>query len=171
MTVDQRRRLATQFQKLDKALVADLELIVNPATFMRWYGNLIAQTWDYSDQATRRGRPPLTQEAVDMGLGVLEKNPIWGDNTISNRHLNDFLRPTAFFRPDTAEKSTVPFPCCCIDLFLIRIQPSLSSVAAWTLFYMLAQWAIFNNKLKRIIPDALGLSAQILHIGICRMRH
>ncbi len=55
---------------------------------MRWYRNLIAQKWDYSDRATRRGRPPLTQETVDMVLDLLEENPTWGDDSISNRCAN-----------------------------------------------------------------------------------
>lgn len=85
----QRRRLAAIFNKLDKQLVSQQELIVTPKTMTLWYKKLIAQKWDHSDKAKKKpGRPKLNQDDIDMTLKLINENPSWGDDSISNRLKN-----------------------------------------------------------------------------------
>lgn len=86
---NQRRLLAAKFKKLDKEIACQQELLVTPKTMMIWYKKLIAQKWNYSDKTLNRpGRPKLSQYEIDLTLDLLNNNPSWGDDSISNRLKN-----------------------------------------------------------------------------------
>lgn len=86
-TNKQRAYLAAKFNKISKETARQQELLVTPETMMNWYKKLIAQKWDYSKK-TKVGRPPLSQENIDLALKLLKENPYKGDKDISNKLKN-----------------------------------------------------------------------------------
>jgi len=86
---DQRRRLAVKGKVLGRKLLEEIATIVTPDTLMRWHRQLVAQKWDYSDRRQRKsGRPPLSQEVVELVLTIARTNPTWGYDRIQGALAN-----------------------------------------------------------------------------------
>ncbi len=49
LTDDERRRLAVQGQALGRKLLGEIGTLFTPDTILRWYRQLVAKKWDYSD--------------------------------------------------------------------------------------------------------------------------
>jgi len=73
----ERRRLARKAYALGRKALEKLDTLVSPDTLLRWYRELIAWKWNYSD---RRGvgRPRTMQAMVDLILRLAQENPSWG---------------------------------------------------------------------------------------------
>ena len=61
---------------------------VTPDTILRWHRELIAAKWDYSKRRKNVGRPPVSQEVVDLVLVMARENPSWGYNRIQGALAN-----------------------------------------------------------------------------------
>ena len=78
LTDDQRRLLAVKGKSLGRKALMELTTIVTPDTILRWHRTLVAQKWDYSERRQKVGRPPVSQEIVDLVLRFARENVTWG---------------------------------------------------------------------------------------------
>ena len=85
---DQRRRLAVKGKVLGRKALQEIATIVTPDTILRWHRELIAAKWDYSKRRKNVGRPPVSQEVVDLVLLMARGNPSWGYNRIQGALAN-----------------------------------------------------------------------------------
>jgi putative transposase len=85
---DRRRRLAVKGKVLGRKALEEVATIVTPDTILRWYRELIAAKWDYSKRRKNVGRPPVSQEVVDLVLVMARENPSWGYNRIQGALAN-----------------------------------------------------------------------------------
>jgi transposase InsO family protein len=73
----ERRRLARKAQALGRRVLNELETLVTPDTLLRWYRELVASKWNYSDRRGP-GRPRVMKTIVDLILQMAVENPSWG---------------------------------------------------------------------------------------------
>ena len=59
-------------------MLEQLATIVTPDTILRWHRELVARHWDFSGRRKNVGRPPVSQEAVNLALKPARENPRWG---------------------------------------------------------------------------------------------
>ncbi len=88
---DQRRRLAVQGKILGRKRLEEVGTLFTPDTILRWHRMLVAAKHDYSDRRKRIGRPPLSDEVVQLVLRMANENPGWGYDRIAGavRNLGD----------------------------------------------------------------------------------
>jgi len=79
---DQRRRLAVKGKILGCKMLEQLATIVTPGTIIRWHRELVARHWDYSHSRKNAGRPPVSQEIVELVLRIAKENSTWGYDRI-----------------------------------------------------------------------------------------
>src|SRR4030095_7749457 len=75
---DQRRRLAVKGKILGRKQVREVAIIATPDTILRWHRELVAAKWDYSSRRKKLGRPPVSDEIVELVLRMARENPTWG---------------------------------------------------------------------------------------------
>ena len=86
LTNNQRMRVATKAKRLSrKMLERCTELFTAPDTIMRWHQKLIAEKYDGSNNRMYSGRPPITQEVVNLVIRFKEENPRWGYQKIRDQ--------------------------------------------------------------------------------------
>ena len=73
----ERRRLARKAQALGRMVLNELEILVTPDTLLRWYRELVASKWNYS-QRRGPGRPRVMKTIVDLIVRMALENPSWG---------------------------------------------------------------------------------------------
>jgi hypothetical protein len=73
----ERRRLARKAQLLGRKVLKELETLVTPDTLLRWYRELIASKWNYSDRRGS-GRPRVVTAIADLIVKMAIENPSWG---------------------------------------------------------------------------------------------
>ncbi|MGH8291769.1 MAG: hypothetical protein ACREV7_22840 [Steroidobacteraceae bacterium] len=73
----ERRRLARKVRALGRKVLNELETLVTSDTLLRWYRELVACKWNFSDRRGP-GRPRLTKTIVDLILRMALENPSWG---------------------------------------------------------------------------------------------
>src|SRR6202022_118924 len=61
----ERRRLARKAQALGRNVLNELETLVTPDTLLRWYRELVASKWNYSDRRGP-GRPRVMDAIADL---------------------------------------------------------------------------------------------------------
>ena len=54
-----------------------------PDTILRWHRKLVAAKHDDSDRRKKIGRPPLSEEVVQLVLRMAKENPSWGFDKIA----------------------------------------------------------------------------------------
>jgi hypothetical protein len=79
---NQRRRLAVKGKILGRKMLNELATIVTPETILRWHRELVARHWDYSQRRKSVGRPPVTQDIVELVLRMAKENSTWGYDRI-----------------------------------------------------------------------------------------
>jgi putative transposase len=94
---DQRLRLAVKGKILGRKMLEQIASIVTPETILRWHRELVARHWDYSAHRKHAGRPPVSQETVDLVLRLAKENPRWGYSRIQGalRNLGHAISDTA----------------------------------------------------------------------------
>ena len=85
---DQRRRLAVKGKILGRKMLEELAGIVTPDTILRWHRELVARHWDYSGRRRAGGRPPVTEEIVELVLRLAQESPSWGYERIQGALAN-----------------------------------------------------------------------------------
>jgi putative transposase len=86
---DQRRRLAVKGKVLGRKLLEQVATIVTPDTLLRWHRRLIPEKWDYSDRREKKpGRPPTSEEIIQLVLQMARENPSWGYDRIQRALAN-----------------------------------------------------------------------------------
>ena len=88
LTDDQRRILAVKGKSLGRKALMELTTIVTPDTILRWHRTLVTQKWDYSDRRQKVGRPPVSQEIVELVLRLARENATWGYDRIQGALAN-----------------------------------------------------------------------------------
>jgi putative transposase len=85
----QKIRLAAKAKRLTRRLLEETTVLFTPETILAWYRRLIAQKYDGSKNRQNPGRPPISQEIIDLVIRFKEENPHWG-----YRRIRDYLEPT-----------------------------------------------------------------------------
>lgn len=85
---DQRLRLAIKGKVLGRKALQEIATLVTPDTILRWHRELVARKWDYSAGRRKVGRPPISQEIVDLLLRMARENPTWGYDRIQGALAN-----------------------------------------------------------------------------------
>lgn len=65
---DQRRRLAINGKILGRKRLEEVGTLFTPDTILRWHRMLVAAKHDYSDRRKKVGRPPLSEEVIQLVL-------------------------------------------------------------------------------------------------------
>lgn len=86
-TDSERRRLDRKAQALGRKVLNGLETLVTPDTLLRWYRELVASKWNYS-QRRGPGRPRVLKTIVDLVLRMAIENPPWGSTRIQGALAN-----------------------------------------------------------------------------------
>jgi hypothetical protein len=86
---DQRRRLAVKGKVLGRKVLAQIGALVTPDTILRWHRLLVAKKWDYSARRKKTpGRPPLSDEILELVVRLAKENPRWGYDRIQGALAN-----------------------------------------------------------------------------------
>lgn len=86
---DQRRRLAVKGKVLGRKVMEEIGCLFTPDTILRWHRQLVAQKWDHSDKREKKpGRPPISEEIVELVLKLARENPDWGYDRIEGALAN-----------------------------------------------------------------------------------
>lgn len=85
---DQRRRLAVKGKVLGRKRLEEIGTLFRPDTILRWHRMLVAAKWDYSQRRKKVGRPPLSQEIVELVLRLARENVTWGFDRIQGALAN-----------------------------------------------------------------------------------
>ena len=87
----QRIRLAEKAKAIGRTGLKSLQTLFTPDTLLRWHRELCAKHHDHSTkQASKLGRPELSDEVKEMVLRLAKENSSWGYDRIvgqcANRH-------------------------------------------------------------------------------------
>ena len=85
---DQRRRLAVKGKVLGRKLLGEFGTLVTPDTILRWHRMLVAEKWNHADKRKSAGRPPISQDLVDLVLKFARENLTWGYDRIADALAN-----------------------------------------------------------------------------------
>ena len=69
-------------------MLEQVATIVTPDTILRWHRELVAAKWDYSGRRNKMGRPPVSDEIVELLLRMARENPTWGYDRIQGALAN-----------------------------------------------------------------------------------
>ena len=70
-------------------------LLFSPATLLRWHRELVRRRWSAFGLRPRRGRPPISDELLDLIMRLGRENPRWGDRRIQGELLKLGYRVSA----------------------------------------------------------------------------
>jgi len=85
LTNRQRMRVAAKAKQLSRKMLEQCTELFTPDTIMKWYRKLIAEKYDGSQNRTYAGRPPVSQEIVDLIIRFKQENPRWGYKKIRDQ--------------------------------------------------------------------------------------
>jgi hypothetical protein len=68
-------RVAAKAKRLSRKMLEQCTELFTPDTIIRWYHKLIAEKYDGSKNREYTGRPPITQEIVDLVIRFKQENP------------------------------------------------------------------------------------------------
>jgi putative transposase len=83
---DQRRRLAAKGKEVGRKGLLEIASLVTPDTLLRWHRELIAQKWTFERKSP--GRPPVSQEVMDLTVKLAKENPGAGFDRIQGMLAN-----------------------------------------------------------------------------------
>jgi putative transposase len=75
LSLSQRMRVAAKAKRLSRTLLERCTELFTADTILRWYRDLIAHKYDGSQNRISPGRPPISQEIVDLVIRFKEDNP------------------------------------------------------------------------------------------------
>jgi putative transposase len=85
LSLSQRMRVAAKAKRLSRTLLERCTELFTADTILRWYRDLIAHKYDGSQNRISPGRPPISQEIVDLVIRFKEDNPRWGYQKITDQ--------------------------------------------------------------------------------------
>jgi transposase InsO family protein len=83
LTDPQRSTLAEIAKRLGRKALAEVAIVAKPETILAWYRRLIAQKFDGSIYRKGPGRPPVSNEVVELIVRMARENPGWGYDRIA----------------------------------------------------------------------------------------
>jgi putative transposase len=83
----ERRRLARKAHLVGRKVLSGLDTLVTPDTLLRWYRDLVARKWNYSERRGP-GRPRTWQTIVELIVRMAVENPSWGYTRIQGALVN-----------------------------------------------------------------------------------
>jgi hypothetical protein len=104
---DQRRRLAVKGEVLGRKMLEQLATIVILDTILRWHRELVAAKWNYSGRRKKMGRPPASDEIVELVLRMARDNPACGYDRIQGCALQSRPRDLGYDGRQHPEKHGV----------------------------------------------------------------
>jgi putative transposase len=104
---DQRRRLAVKGKILGRKMLQEVATIVTPDTILRWHRELVAAKWNYSGRRKKMGRPPASDEIVELVLRMARDNPACGYDRIQGCALQSRPRDLGYDGRQHPEKHGV----------------------------------------------------------------
>jgi putative transposase len=88
LTDTERRHRAALVHPLGRQRLKEVATLVTPATLLRWYQRLIAQTFDGSQPRRQRGRSRVAEEVEQRVVRMAEEHPTWGYQRIQGALAN-----------------------------------------------------------------------------------
>ncbi len=85
LTNSQRMRVAAKAKRLSRKMLERCTELFTVDTVMRWYHKLIAEKYDGSQNRVYAGRPPITEEIVNLVIRFKQENPRWGYRKIRDQ--------------------------------------------------------------------------------------
>ena len=85
---NQRRRLAVKGKVLGRKRLQEVGALFTPDTILRWHRILVAKKRDYSNRRNSTGRPPVSEEVVQLVVRLAKENPTWGYDRIQGALAN-----------------------------------------------------------------------------------
>jgi len=85
LTNNQRMRVSAKAKRLSRKMLARCTELFPPDTIMRWYQKLITEKYDGSQNRSYAGRPPITEEIVNLVIRFKQENPRWGYKKIRDQ--------------------------------------------------------------------------------------
>jgi hypothetical protein len=85
LTNSQRMRVAAKAKRLSRKMLERCTELFTVDTIMRWYQKLIAEKYDGSQNRVYAGRPPITEEIVNLVIRFKQENPRWGYRKIRDQ--------------------------------------------------------------------------------------
>ena len=83
LTDPQRSTLAEIAKRLGRKALAEVAIVAKPETILAWYRRLIARKFDGSRYRKGPGRPPVSNEVVELIVRMARENPGWGYDRIA----------------------------------------------------------------------------------------
>ena len=84
-TNSQRMRVAAKAKRLSRKMLERCTELFTADTVIRWHQKLIAEKYDGSQNRTYAGRPPITEEIVNLVIRFKHENPRWGYKKIRDQ--------------------------------------------------------------------------------------
>jgi len=85
LTNSQRMRVAAKAKRLSRKMLERCTELFTADTVIRWHQKLIAEKYDGSQNRTYAGRPPITEEIVNLVIRFKHENPRWGYKKIRDQ--------------------------------------------------------------------------------------
>ena len=85
LTNSQRMRVAAKAKRLSRKMLEQCTELFTVDTIMWWHRKLIADKYDGSQNRAYTGRPPITQEIVNLVIRFKEENPRWGYQKLTDQ--------------------------------------------------------------------------------------
>jgi transposase InsO family protein len=137
-------------------------VIVQPETVLRWHRDLFRWVWRRKSRPRRRGKPPSTDDIVDLIRQMAQENRSWGAERIRGELLKLRIR---------VSKST-------IQKYIYEVRKQWSPKQNWTTFLrnhakeiwacdFLQTYDVFFRTLFVYVIIELG-SRRLVHFGVTR---
>jgi hypothetical protein len=85
LTNSQRMRVAAKAKRLSRKMLERCTELFTVDTIMRWHRELIAEKYDGSQNRSYAGRPPMSEEIVNLVIRFKQENPRWGYKKIRDQ--------------------------------------------------------------------------------------
>ncbi len=85
LTNSQRMRVAAKAKRLSRKTLERCTELFTVDTVIGWYQKLIADKYDGSQNRVYAGRPPITEEIVNLVIRFKQENPRWGYRKIRDQ--------------------------------------------------------------------------------------
>ncbi len=85
LTNSQRMRVAAKAKRLSRKMLVRCTELFTADTVIRWHQKLIAEKYDGSQNRTYAGRPPITEEIVNLVIRFKQENSRWGYRRIRDQ--------------------------------------------------------------------------------------
>ncbi len=80
----QKKRLSQKAITINHHILEDVVKIYQPETVLGWHRDLVGKKYDSSENSSKRGPKPISQEFINSILRFADRNPEWGYKRIAS---------------------------------------------------------------------------------------